>query len=300
MFDTISIGSATLDIFLKSHQFAIETREDGSDHLSMPYGGKIDVEDFALQSGGGATNTAVGFARAGLRAAVISEMGKDLASQLILKELEHEKVDTSLLVQEKGEQTAISALLVSGEGGRSAVTARGAAQMLTLQDIPFARLRANWIHLSSIGNLEVVTAVAKHCHQQRISFSWNPGGAELSAIENGELHLHEIHPTLFCVNAEEADRIMKAGYQLETAGTTIVVTDGRKGGKYYEHGKWQEYHSLSTQVVQETGAGDAFISGMVIAYLHDRLTPIAVEWGSRNAAAVVGKMGAKTGLLHEW
>ncbi len=299
MFDTISVGSATLDVFLKSEQFQlIDTHEKS--FLAVEYGSKVDVDDFTMQSGGGATNTAVGFARVGLRSAVVAEIGTDLAAQAILHELQKELVDTSFLIQEKSEQTAVSALLINKQGGRSAVTARGAAKMLTLGDIPFERLQANWMHLSSIGNVDVVRALAQHCKKHRIRFSWNPGGAELSWMEKGELHLNEVYPTVFIVNEEESQRLVDAGYDLTTAGEVVIITNGRVGGKWYERGKWSSYEPLVTKAVQETGAGDAFATGVVVAYLHDRRTSEAIEWGKKSAASVVQHMGAKTGLLRSF
>lgn len=302
MFDTISVGSATLDIFLKSNNFNLVDEVAGitaEKALCMPYGDKLNVDDFAMQSGGGATNTAVAFARLGFKSAVICEMGWDLPAQVILQELQAEKVDVSMMVQEDEERTAISALLVAGEGGRSIVTARGASKMLTVQDVNFDRLQANWIHISSLGNVELVKRLADHCKKQRIRFSWNPGGAELTSMAEGELHLHEIYPTLFMVNEIEAGQLTEAGYDLETAGSTVVVTNGPEGGRFYEKHKWQKYASEPVKVVQETGAGDAFTSGMVTAYLHDRLTSEAIVWGKAQASSVIQHMGAKTGLKNE-
>lgn len=296
MFDTISIGAATLDIFLKSDQFSLIS-QDQKEYLALEYGAKLDVGDFMMQSGGGATNTAVGFARCGLRAAALAEVGKDLAALAIIQELQREGVDLSLLVQERSEQTAVSALLIHEFGGRSVVTARGAARMLTEEDIPLERLQANWIHLSSIGNVNVIKKVAEHCKHNHIRFSWNPGGAELSAMETGELHLNEVFPTVFSVNEEEAQRILTAGYALETAGEIVIVTNGPEGGRWCEHGHWTAFQPEPAAVVQETGAGDAFLAGVVSAYLHDRRTEEAMEWGKRNASSVVQHMGAKTGLL---
>lgn len=299
MFDTISVGSATLDVFLKSPEFVIGKNAEGEKILSAPYGGKIDVEEFALQSGGGGTNTAVAFARLGLRAGVVAEIGRDLPARLIKEELESEGVDLSLLVEEHDEATAVSALLISSVGGKSSLTGRGASRMLTVEDIPFAKLRANWIHISSVGNTEVVTQLARHCHKQHIPFSWNPGGAELQAIARGELHLHEVVPTLFCINGEEAALLEEAGYDLTTAGRTVVITEGGEGGRYYENRRWERYEPKRVNVVQETGAGDAFVAGMAVAYLHDRPTKTAIEWGKMSSTSVIQHMGAKTGLLRE-
>lgn len=296
MFDTLSIGSATLDIFLRADSFQA-SRRGGTEYLLIEEGSKHDVGDFSMQSGGGATNTAVGWSRLGLRAGVIAEMGKDMAAEAVRRELENEKVDLSFIVQEKTEQTAVSVLLISADGGRTAITARGAANMLTVGDIDWARVQANWLHISSVGNLPVIKRAAKHCRDQRIRFSWNPGGKELASIEKGDLHVTEVRPTLFCVNEEEAQRVEKAGYKLEQCGEIVIVTNGRHGGRWYEHGRWYEYGSETTKVVQETGAGDAFLTGVIAGYLHDRRTIEAVEWGKREAMSVVQHMGAKTGLL---
>lgn len=297
LFDAITVGSATLDLFLKSNEFTVAPDDQGVEQLSLRYGTKLNVEEFAMQSGGGATNVAVGLRRLGFTTAVIAEIGKDLPARAILDELKNEQVDTSFLVQEHDEKTAISALLIAADGDRSVVTARGAAQMLTVEDIPFSQLNCQWLHMSSIGNTPVVLELARYCKQHRIQFSWNPGGAELKTLEDGSLHLHEIFPTVLCVNAEEAERISAAGYDLETGGNTVIVTNGRKGGRYFEHGKWTEFAAQSSQVVQVTGAGDAFITGVIAAYLSNRLTPEAIRWGAANAASVVQHMGAKTGLL---
>lgn len=297
MFDTISIGSATLDLFFKSKDFELSTDDAGVQKLSLVYGSKLSVDHFAMQSGGGGTNTAVGFARMGFRASVIAEVGQDMAAESIIQELKKENVDTQLLVQEHAEETGISALLIAADGGRSVVTARGAAQMLTVDDVPFDTLDAHWIHLSSVGNLELIKKVAQFCKKKRIRMSWNPGGSELKMIEEGTLHLHEVFPTVFCVNDEEAAQIEAAGYDLTTAGGLVIVTTGNKGGRYYEHGKWQTFAPADVEVVQATGAGDAFITGVASAYLYDRRTEEAIQWGVKNAGSVIQHMGAKTGLL---
>lgn len=297
MFDTISVGSATLDIFLRSPHFAmVENFQDELSGLCLPYGSKIDVEDFALQSGGGGTNTAVGFARLGLHAAVIAEVGKDLPAQVIKQELAKENVDYSLLVEEEDERTAISALLIGMDGDRSAITARGASRMLTVEDMQFGRMLCHWMHLSSIGNIELILALAQHCKKERIRFSWNPGGSELEAMEQGKLHPTEVYPSIFFANEEEAERLQQAGYDLESLGSTVVVTAAGDGGRYYENGTWHEFTALPAKMVQATGAGDAFATGVIAGCLHDRRTSEAIEWGKANAASVIQNMGAKTGL----
>src|SRR3989339_1448109 len=134
MLDVVSIGSATLDIFLKSDQFKIDRHENGV-YLCEKYEGKIEAQELVMAGGGGATNSAVSFARNGLQIAPIIEMGKDPASEAILSELEREGLDLSFVVREENETTAVSVVLLSGAGGNSIVTYRGASKMLTAGDI---------------------------------------------------------------------------------------------------------------------------------------------------------------------
>ncbi|MFZ2199795.1 MAG: PfkB family carbohydrate kinase, partial [Microgenomates group bacterium] len=51
------------------------------------------------------------------------------------------------------------------------------------------------------------------------------------------------------------------------------------------------------QVVDTTGAGDAFASGMVAGVLYGKSYDQAVSWGVKNATSVLKYIGAKRGLL---
>src|SRR5579859_3815701 len=95
--EVISIGSAVMDIFLKSAKFAVTPV---ADHLMVCelYGGKMDVEESLVTSGGAGTNTAVSFARQGFSVGCIASVGKDIAAQIVLDDLVREGVETKNLV----------------------------------------------------------------------------------------------------------------------------------------------------------------------------------------------------------
>jgi sugar/nucleoside kinase (ribokinase family) len=54
---------------------------------------------------------------------------------------------------------------------------------------------------------------------------------------------------------------------------------------------------VKTEVVEKTGAGDAFSAGFLAAIIHGLEIPEAMKWGSINSANVIGKIGAEEGLL---
>ena len=79
MLDVISVGSAILDVLIKSSDLQLlKTKEVFTgEALAVPYGTKCEVEKLVICSGGGGTNTAVGFSRLGLKSAVLGRCGWD-------------------------------------------------------------------------------------------------------------------------------------------------------------------------------------------------------------------------------
>lgn len=296
-FEIVTIGSAVLDILIKSKAFTITNVHEAMMVCQM-YGGKMDVEEAVLASGGAATNTAVSFARQGFVTAALCEIGVDIGAQIIWDDLHREGVHTRLLVQEKGERTGISAVLISGEGLRSAMTFRGAAHQLEVKDIDFTKLTTlRAIHLSSVGNYDLIRKVSAHCAEHNIFLSWNP-----SKTEARELFLQQgLGGKKFCdvlfLNGSEWEVVLKAKEQVLSVSPLVIVTEGSKGGNILAHGKSVPFSAKAVPVVDETGAGDAFASGFTGAILRGAKQEEAIAFGVENSASVVGSMGAKSGLL---
>ena len=295
MLDVISIGSATLDIFLKSSQFHL-AKVGEMTALCERFNEKIDVEQAEICSGGGATNTAVGFARMGLRAACVAEIGKDFAGNVVMQDLLREGVDVSMMITEKSEETAIASLLISENGARTALVFRGASRLLTIDDIPWNKLQARWIHLSSVGNTDLIREIFKHCRNRNIRLSWNPGNWEIEAVRNRELLVDWEALEMLFVNKEEMEDLLGNQHMLPNI-KTIIITNGKDGGEYITKQGRTAYSSVSVPVVQETGAGDAFACGVVSGLLWNKSLEEAIEYGKKNSSSVIQKMGAKKGLL---
>jgi ribokinase len=294
-FDVITIGSALLDIYLKSDDFAKLSSQHFPDGnaLALDFGGKTEVDDIEVCSGGAATNNAVSYARKRLKAAIVAEMGTDLIAATIKEELKRENVDVGMLVEEEREATGISCILVHPEGGRSVAVFRGASKMLTLDDIPWHRLDTNWLHLSSLGgDMRLMAELIQFAHDNDIKVAVNPGKAELEHTNTWQPLLPLIH-TLF-LNREEADVLQHM--DLSTC-PLVCITDGKQGGQILQHGNVQSYKAKIVKTIEETGAGDAFGSGFVAALIKNHNIDTAIQWGINQAASVVSHMGAKHGLL---
>ena len=307
-YDVVTIGSATLDIFMRSDKFKVISSGEVKGGLAMceVYGGKMEVEEVEIVSGGGATNVAVSLARKDLKTACICEMGNDPQALIVHQDLEAAQVDTRFLVQEPDETTAVSVILIADDGGRSIMVHRGASAMLSKRDLPFEEIEARWIHISSLGgNLQLLKQILEFADKRGIRVSLNPGMKEIK--RGAELLKLLKKVEILFLNREEAGVLTEDDYQSEAVwnkgvcevGTKVVViTDGARGGKVCMDQKnifWEG--RKPRKVVDTTGAGDAFASGYLAAILYGHNYERAIGWGSVNASAILGHVGAKKGLL---
>jgi ribokinase len=307
-YDVVTVGSAVLDIFMKSDKFRLMPTDSVPGGIAMceVYDGKMEVQEVVIASGGGGTNTAVSFAKKELKTAVIAEMGNDPAALVVYKDLEEDGVETRYVVQEQDQTTAVSAILIGEDGGRSVITYRGASAMLTKHDFPFDEIETRWLHISSLGgNIELLKQLLSWAKKKKIRVSLNPGMPEIDQRTKLLPLLSEVE-VLF-LNREEAaalfdlklsDQMVWNTHAFPMGARVTVVTDGAHGGKVCIGDKQTFYEPEKvSRVINTTGAGDAFASGYIAALLYGKDYEQAVEWGKRNAKGVLGYIGAKRGLL---
>lgn len=296
MYDVITIGSSLTDIFLQSHDFSLQSGSSGL-LLCQRYGDKIELDGFQVLTGGGGSNTAVGFARAGFHTAIVTETGQDSLAQLILDDLHQEHVATNLVIQEKKEQSGGSVILIGHDGGRTVMVHRGAASMLDPYDIPQKMIHdTGWVHLSSIGGnqatLETIFAA-----RPEGKTSWNPGKQELHLLAESQLPVDKLAVEVLFVNTQEWQMVQTVQSSLRARIPVIVITAGGAGGTVLFQNRELPYASAQVTSVDDTGAGDAFAVGFVTAYIHQQPIETCIQAGVTNAGSVIQQIGAKAGLL---
>ncbi len=330
MFDIITIGTATKDIFLQSPLFrVIKDPQHLSEAKGFPtgeaecfaLGSKIEVENLVFTNGGGATNTAVTFARQGLKTASLIKVGQDEAGESIIKELKKEKVNT-FAIRGKKETTAHSIILLTPSGERTILVYRGVSETLNSQEIPWRRLSLRWVYLAPGGiSFDLLQNLVSHFTKEKTKIVINPSKTQLS------LGLKKIKSILSAIdivilNQEEASRLSNIPFHKEKEmfnfldkeiGGILIVTEGKKGVKISD-GKfiWQAGIFPEKKVVDRTGAGDAFGSGFVAGLMQlqsaqdkaqsERFAPsdlqFAIRLGLANATSVIEQIGAKAGILN--
>lgn len=307
MYDIITVGAATRDVFLVSKAFMLVPLPELGGNLAecVALGSKIEIDDIHLTTGGGATNAAVTFAKLGFATATITRIGDDEPGRAILDDLASHKVDTSLVKIVKGGQTAYSTLLTAQNGERTILVYRGVSAECSESDIKEKKLKTRWLYVTSLGgNMEMLMRLMWYAKNDHIAVVLNPGHGE---IKLGLRALDPIirHLSILMLNLEEAQELTKlqttdvgelAG-KLSRPGLTVLITDGPRGTHAFLDGEHWHVGTRNIRAVSRTGAGDAFGSAFTAARMKGRDMEDALRIATANAEAVISHFGAKAGIL---
>ena len=299
MFDVISIGAATIDIFIKSKDL-IST----PDLVGLKPSSKNDISQSLICSGGGATNSAVSFSRLGLNSSCVSLIGQSYLNQFIYDDLKKNKVDDQFIFLQKSATTDFSIILINHDGSRSILTNRGDTR-LESRHIPWTKIKkTKWFYITSLeGNLDLLEKIIGFAKENNIKICLNPGNREL-ASRRRITSLAKMVDVLL-LNKEESETFFDAKFDddkffnliHQSKLPIVAITNGRDGAYIFTDSRQFYSPIINTKPADETGAGDAFGSAFVAALIYNKTPQDALFWGIKNSASVVSYLGAKTGLL---
>ena len=153
------------------------------------------------------------------------------------------------------------------------------------------------MHLSNIGaKLDTLKEIFSLIDVKN-KLSWNPGKNELQFLVKGQLHIKDIPVQILIVNDQEWEILAPIQDLVIKTVPIVLVTKGKKGGVVYAQADRLDYSIDQKKTVEETGAGDAFGASFVASYILGNDLATCLQWGKKNSASVVQKLGAKNGLL---
>ncbi len=276
-YDVLSYGTIGLDRILRVPHWP---RPDISTHAT----------DEALHLGGKATNSAVFLATWGLSVAVCgTTIGDDLLGETLMEILRgHPRISTRYLQRKAGLQSMYCCILVTPDGERAIIGVHADENPPTppsVEMIADARL----LTLDLYGGAERVEA-ARLAHQlQRpvvVGDVRNPAHPVLpyttvAIASNPELRAIGLEPPQFAQVAQG------------NGARQVIVTQGSQAVMAFDaDGRVWEIQPPQVEVVDSTGAGDAFRAGVVFGLLAGlplvECAALGVAAGSLN----VGRAGA--------
>ena len=307
MFDIITFGSATQDIIVKPRNLTVlkyGQDKQGGKNISFPVGSKVDIEKMDFYSGGGGTNTAATFALQGFKTAFCGTIGLDVSGQEIINELKGLKINTSLVQKTDKKLTNHSIIILNNGKDRTILAYRGAAELMDA--IPFSKLKAKWLYLAPLSGLlcDSFEQLVSFAIEKKLKLAVNPGIAQLSLPNFTEIAKkidvlvmnQEEASFLTKIPVEQEQEIFKKldelcpGIAIMTKGSDgVVVSDGKT--------MYSAVPPQNRNIVDTTGAGDAFGSGFVSEFMRSGNIEKSVQLGMANAVGCISKVGAKHGLL---
>ncbi|MBQ2984682.1 MAG: carbohydrate kinase family protein [Candidatus Gastranaerophilales bacterium] len=327
MYDFITIGSATQDVFIQSDVASIVTVSQmakKSEFMSFPYGAKTEIADFSKNLGGGAVNTATNFANLGLKTSTIIKLGNDELNSIIKLKLAQSGIDIMNIIDSKKDLTGFSIILVSFQGDRTVLAHRGANAHVSEKEVNFNAIKnSRWVYVSPLSgdSNKILDKIAKFCEENKINLAINAG---TTALKKGAKYFSKILKTaqIVVMNKEEATLVTKIQVRPDTkeekyskekihpdivsmlkelkgdSEAIVVITDGKNGVYCYDGKKIYICPIFPSPVVSTLGAGDAFSSTFCATY--DKFNgniEKALMYASINSASICGHFGAQDGFL---
>ncbi|MBO8157400.1 MAG: carbohydrate kinase [Bacillaceae bacterium] len=294
----------------------------------------IDVDlvagsNFQKQAGGAPANVAAAVTRLGGKALFAGKVGADPFGDFLVQVLDREQVDTSMILRDSENMTTMAFVSLTGDGERDFVFSSGADGNVTMDELDEGRiLESGIIHFGSATALldtpmrETYFSLMEKAKDKGNLISFDPNyRADLWKGKESEfIKLVEkaISFADFVKVSEEELAFISQRESLEEGTTilhelgakTIAVTLGSRGtllsicpnrAPSSSHGachlsKNLLVPSMSIKAVDSTGAGDAFVGG-VLYQLSNRPTPKEALTDIEGMKEIIGfanKVGAIT------
>ena len=240
-----------------------------------------------LRPGGSAANVAAWLAHAGADVTLIGRVGTDAAAEVALGGLD----GVELRVTHDPERpTGTCVVLVAPGGERTMLPDPGANDALSIADIPDDVFDGGTLHVSGYALLRhgpraaALTAMDR-AREAGMKISVDPASA--APLANDPVFLDRITPIdLLLPNEDEAAVL---GPQLNVP--EIVITRGARGATWTNGFESVDERAAPADVIDTTGAGDAFAAGLLSVWPPDVQEALAA--GARLAAEAVQRRGGR-------
>lgn len=285
----------------------------------FPQPGATVIGQFSTGPGGKGSNQAVAACRSGAPTAFVGAVGRDAFAEAARLFHEQEGIQ-SLWVNGRGAPTGTAGILVDASGQNEIVVALGANAQLRSDDVPEDLLRNAAILICQLeSDPDTVIALFQRARRLGVTTLLNPAPmradfpAELLNLTDFLLPneteclalLHQCTPTAAhrVSDAEAFNRLDSEAlhtYCRELGPPTVVVTLGARGCLVSTADRHQFIPALKgIQVVDTTGAGDAFVGGFAHGLLRFQRDPFtAANYANTVAALAVTRSGTAGAMPH--
>ena len=268
MYDIITVGSATIDIFVDTANKLFREH--------VPFGEKILIDKLYLDIGGGAINTGVAFTRLGLKTGVLAQVGAGFPCP--------KEIDDSLIIRDKNLLTDHSIILDATGKDRTILVYKDASIKLDFSEIKLPKTK--WIYLSSMP-LKFLNDFVGVIHELPLQpkFALNTRKAPKELLDKADILI---------LNKEEAEAM---GLDVKRPKICVITDKDNPIKAFHKNKIYKITPHKNIKCLERTGAGDAFASGFVAGFIKTQDINFALKLGLANSESVIQHYGAQNKLL---
>ncbi len=267
----------------------------------MPIPGEtVFAGPFKMGPGGKGSNQAVAARRAGADVALLTKLGRDALGEFALKSIADEGIHTDFIRFDDKLATGAALIIVDSSGQNMIAVSTEACENLSAQEVKAAeaRIARSDVLLTQFeGSLEAIAEAIKIARQAGVRIVLNPAPArqvDLSLLQG----TYVVTPneteaeSLSGVKVVDKASALEAARKIHAMGPeNVIITMGEAGALVYDGDTPTMIPSVRVQVIDTTGAGDAFSGGLATAIAEGRSILEAVKFAVCTAALSVTKVG---------
>lgn len=223
--------------------------------------GEATIRERAVGGGGSAANVAAGLAGLDVSTALVGSVGGDDHGRSAREELTRANVDCTHVHTVEGE-TAVKYLVVDDDGEVMVLGGPGVNEAFEADDLPpEAMSAADHLHLTS-QRPATAAELAARATRAGLTVSFDPGRRVAERSYAGTLRRAD----LLFLNEREADAVV----DVPLTEQTLVLKRGARGAEVRTPQRTYSHPGYDVDVVDTSGAGDAFAAGFLAARLDGR------------------------------
>jgi fructokinase len=310
-FDILGIGNAIVDVIAPVDDAWLERQGVAKGTMTLIDSARAATLHAAMgraaaSSGGSAANTCAAAAALGARVGYMGKVAADALGQVFAHDIRAAGVAFDTAPLAAGAATARCMILVTADGQRTMNTFLGACVWFGEEDVDEAVVAAAGVTYLEGYLFDPPAAKAAfrkaaniaHAHGRRVAltlsdpFCVGRHRAEFRDFVQRETDI------LFANEAEllslyETDDLAAAVEAARAEVSVAAVTRSEKGSLVMSGRVTEEIAAVPTQVVDSTGAGDAYAAGFLAALARGLPLAEAGRWASTAAAEAISHFGAR-------
>jgi ribokinase len=294
-FDVVGFGALNVDKLFKVNRIA------GAEEESF-----VQEQDEAC--GGSAANAIVGLARLGCKVGFVGKAGFDREGEMQVKEFRKEGVDIDGILRSETGKSGTVMGFVDKRGQRALYISSGLNDTLDLSEIKLDYASSTkFLHLTSfVGDLPFrAQKKLLGLLPREVKISFDPGALYarrgMAQLEPFIRRAHVMMPN--SVELEqitgETDYVAGADVLIERGVKIVAVKLGKRGAYVTDGRQRNVLDAFEAEVVDTTGAGDAFCAGFLYGLLNHKDLYDCGKFGNFVASKKVTEMGARASLPYK-